>query len=253
MSGPGQPLPPRLLEAFAAAAANCSPAAPVPGGKTFPFPQPSQAGIVSGAASLNDGFVAANMTALTSGGIPPYGVDMNGILFLISSWAAYLGAGQIPAYDATLQTFMSGYALGARIQQAADNTATWVSIVSGNMTNPDTGGAGWVSSKTLYNNTTSATAGTISNLVLPGPSDYILDYDLTTAGGNVVIAGVVAQRNNQKLTFRKKDSTANVLTIGALVGATGNQLQAVGDLIVGVQYSAYTILFNSTLNAWVPV
>jgi hypothetical protein len=244
----GQAQPPRLVEPFAKNATNCTPSAPVVGGKTFPFPQPSQISVLSGAASLDDGFVPLNMTDPASGGVPPFGVDMNGILFYLSSWCAYLGAGQLPQYDATLQTFMGGYAQGAVLSKAAAPWETWTSIVDGNMTNPDTGGAGWVSSRTLYNSS-SQTAGTHADFVLPGPSDYILDIDCTA--GNVNINGLVAQRNGQSLTIRKSDATANVLTVAVGVGTVGNQVQYVGDVGLAQQYASVTILKNSTLNAWV--
>src|SRR5271170_632129 len=146
----GQAQPPRLLEPFAKNATECTPEEPVAGGKTVPFPQPSQISVLSGAASLDDGFVPLNMTDPTSGGVPPFGVDMNGILFYISSWAAYFAAGQLPQYDATLQTFMAGYAVGSVLSKAAAPWETWTSIVDGNMTDPDTGGVGWVSSSPLY-------------------------------------------------------------------------------------------------------
>jgi hypothetical protein len=250
----GQAQPPRLVEPFAKNATACTPEAPVAGGKTFPFPQPSQVSILSGAASLDDGFVPLNMTDPTAGGVPPFGVDMNGILFYLSSWCAYFAAGQLPFYDAALQTFMTGYAIGSVLAQVANPAARWTSIVDGNMTDPDTGGAGWVSSVPLYA-TAAPTAGTHSNTVPPTPSDMLLDYDCTA--GNITLAGFVGQRNGQRLTLRKTDATANVLTIAALVGTAGNQLQAVGDYALGQQYADVTIQFNQAINsnvgAWVVV
>ena len=250
----GQAQPPRLVEPFAVNATDCTQAAPIAGGKTFPFPVASQQSVLNGAASLNDGFVPLNMTDPTAGGVPPFGIDMNGILFIVSSWAAFFAAGQYPTYDATLQTAMGGYASGARIQQAANPAAFWTSIVNGNMTDPDTGGAGWVSSVTLYAASAPA-AGTYANTVPPTPSDMLLDYDCTA--GNITLQGFVGQRNGQKLTLRKTDATANVLTVAALVGAAGNQLQAVGDYALGQQYADVTIQWNQAINsnvgAWVVV
>lgn len=244
----GQAQPPRLLEPFAKNATECTPSAPVAGGKTFPFPQTSQITVLSGAASLDDGFVPLNMTDPTSGGVPPFGVDMNGILFYLSSWCAYFAAGQLPFYDATLQTFMGGYAQGAVLAQAADPYQTWTSLVDANMTDPDTGGAGWISSVPLYASS-APSAGTYPDNVLLGPSDYILDYDCTA--GNINLNGFVAQRDGQELVIRKKDATANVLTVAALVGSAGNQVQYFADSGLAQQYSYVTIRFNETLNAWV--
>lgn len=244
----GQAQPPRLVEPFAKNAPICTPAAPVVGGKTFPFPQPSQVLIVGGAASLDDGFGPLNMTDPAASGVPPFGIDMNGIMFYLSSWCAYLAAGQLPQYDATLQTFMGGYAQGAVLSQAAAPWETWTSVVDGNMTDPDTGGAGWVSSVPLYASST-PTAGTHTDNVIPGASDYVLDYDCTA--GNINLNGFVAQRDGQTLTVRKKDATANVLTITALAGSAGNQVQYFGDATLANQYAFLTFQHNATLNAWV--
>jgi hypothetical protein len=134
----GQPTPPRLVEAFAVNAGF--------GYITFPFPAASQISTTPGAASLEDGFPPLCFLDPADGGVLPSGADFNGILNLISSWAAFLGAGQIPAYDATLQAAMGGYKIGARVAQATNTNAVWISTVDANVTNPDTGGAGWLSS-----------------------------------------------------------------------------------------------------------
>lgn len=250
----GQAQPPRLLEPFAKNAPTCTPEAPIAGGKTVPFPQPSQISVLSGAASLDDGFVPLNMTDPTAGGVPPFGVDMNGILFYLSSWCAYFAAGQLPFYDATLQAFMGGYAQGAVLAQAAAPWATWTSLVAANTTDPDTGGAGWVSSVPLYASSAPA-AGTYLDNVPPTVSDMLLDYDCTA--GNINLGGFVAQRDGQRLTIRKTDASANVLTVTTGTGTAGNQLQAVGDIALAQQYADVTIRFqkeiNSNVGAWVLV
>jgi hypothetical protein len=248
----GQPTPPRILEAFAKNATDCTPAAPVAGGRTNPFPEASQITITGGAASLNDGFPPLTMTDPAAGGIPPYGVDMNGILYLLSSWIAYLAAGQLPEYDATLQTAMTGYAVGAKLSQAANPAALWTNIVAGNVTDPDTGGAGWVSSVAL--NTTSApTAGTHNDVALSTPSDEI--HDVSTAAGNIVTTGFVPGRNGQRLTITKTSSDTNTYTLSSLTGsAAGHQIRCpAGGILLVRQYDYVTIEFNSTVNAWVQV
>lgn len=248
----GQALPPRLLEPFAKNATNCSPAAPVAGGKTYPFPQASQISVTGGAASLDDGFVPLNMTSPAAGGIPPFGVDMNGILFYLSSWVAYLAAGQLPFYDATLQTFMSGYAIGTVLAQAASPYETWTSIVDGNMTDPDTGGAGWVSSVPL-NETLAPAAGTTNDIALANGSDQILDVN--TGAGNSTLTGFIPKRDGQRLTVTKTSSDANTCTLASLTGsAAGHQIRCpAGGILLARQYDYVTIQFNATVNAWVQV
>lgn len=243
----GQPTPPRIVEPFANSAPACTQAAPVPGGKTFPFPVASQISVLNGAASLNDGFVPLNM--LPVGGVPPFGIDMNGILYILSSWAAFFAAGQYPAYDATLQTAMGGYAQGARVQQAANPLAFWTSAVNANMTDPDTGGAGWISSTPLYSSV--ALTG-VNNVVLPGPSDYIID--VSASGGAITYTGFVAQRDGQKITFRKSDSSANAVDFTGSSGSStaANQMQIV-SIGLPIQYATLTIQYNSTLARWIQI
>lgn len=243
----GQPTPPRLVEPFANSAPECTQAAPVAGGKTFPLPVPSQITTLNGAASLTDGFPALTMT--DPGGTPPFGIDMNGILFVLSSWAAFFAAGQYPAYDATLQTAMGGYAEGARVQQAANPLAFWTSAVSGNTTDPDTGGAGWISSTALYS---SAALTGVNNVVLPGPSDYLID--VSASGGAITYTGFVAQRDGQKVTFRKSDSSANAVDFTGSSGSStaANQMQIV-SISLPIQYATLTIQYNATLARWVQI
>jgi hypothetical protein len=248
---PGQPNPPVLVEAFALNAPNSSPAAPVAGGKTVPFPAASQIAITPGAASLNDGFPPLTMTAPSAGGIPPFGEDMNGILYVLSAHIASLNAGQLYPFSATLAAAMGGYLPGARVAQAVDVLAQWINLVAGNSTNPDTaaplGSTGWISSKPL--NVVVAVGG--NDIVLPGGSDYI--YDVNAAGGAINITGFIPQRDGQKLTIRKVDASANVVTLQSLTGsAAGHQLQIIaGGIGLALQYMAVTPQFNATVNAWV--
>lgn len=239
---PGQPTPPRIVEAFAINAGGAF--------ITAPFPVASQIGVTPGAASLNDGFVPLNMTPIAGGGIPPFGKDMNGILFLISSWTAFIAAGQLPVFDGTLAADMSGYAIGAETQQAADPTARWINTLNGNASDPDTGTPGtaaWASSKPLQD---TVTAGG-NDIVLPGPSDYVYDVDATA--GAINITGFVHQRDGQRLTIRKIDSSGNAVTLASLTGsAAGNQLEIVaGGISLPLQYMAVTIMFNSSVGKWV--
>lgn len=249
MSG-GQPVPPVLVEAFAISAPDCTAGAPVAGGKTAPFPVPSQTGTVNGAASLNDGFPPLTMTNLGTGGVPPFGCDANGILYLLSAHVAALNAGQPYLWSSTLSTAMGGYAAGAVVQQAADPNAFWVNTVAGNTANPDSGtpgASGWWSTKALN---TVVTAGG-NDIVLPGASDYI--YDFNAAGGALNVTGFIPQRDGQRLTCRKVDSSGNNISFASLTGsAAGHQLQIpTAGLALALQYSALTFRFNSTVNAWV--
>lgn len=251
----GQPTPPVLVAAFANDAPDSAPGpTPIPGGKTNPFPVTSQIGIVNGAASLADGFVPANMTDPTAGGVPPFGVDTNGILFLLSSHIAALQAGQWYEWSSVLEAALSdGYKVGAVVQQSADPNAFWINTVDGNTANPDSGTAGasgWWSTKPLHTSI-APTTGTHNDVVLPGASDYCHDVDCTA--GAITITGFVAQRDGQRLTIRKVDSSGNALTLSSLTGsAAGNQFQIIAaGLSLPLQYMAVTLRYVTAITKWV--
>jgi hypothetical protein len=106
------------------------------------IPTASQIGVTPGAASLTDGFPPLTRTPIAAGGVPPSGQDMNGILNLISANTMWENAGGFYPYDATFSTAIGGYPKGAILAKATNN-GLWLSTVDNNVTNPDTGGAGW--------------------------------------------------------------------------------------------------------------
>lgn len=237
----GQPTPPRLLQAFATNAIGDD--------ITNPIPQPSQFTIDPGAASLNDGFPPLCFTDTASGGQLPSGADFNGILFMATAPCAYLMAGQRPVFDATLAAFMGGYAVGATLAQTANSAATWVNLVDGNTTDPDAGGAGWVSSTPIY----SAAALTgLNDVVLPGVSDYIIDVDCTA--GAKAFTGFVAQREAQRVTLRKSDVSGNGLSVLSENGGSlaAHRCQVVApSLGAPLRYMDFTIQYVTALSRWI--
>jgi hypothetical protein len=80
------------------------------------------------------------MTAITSGGVPPYGQDMNGALFLDSSNLLPLIAGQFYQYNSGFVATIGGYSLGAVLLDGSTDQL-YINESAGNMTNP-TGGGG---------------------------------------------------------------------------------------------------------------
>lgn len=112
-------------------------------GKTNPIPVPSQIPITPGAASFTDGFPPLCATPVTSGGIPPSKADMDGILFMLSGVDRWVSAGAGFPYSSVYQTAIGGYPKGSRVLRAAGN-GYWISTTDNNVTDPDTGGAGWV-------------------------------------------------------------------------------------------------------------
>jgi hypothetical protein len=108
------------------------------------IPVASQIGVNPGFASFTDGFVPLNGTPVSAGGVPPFEQDLNGILLAITNWNRWQNAGGPIPYDATFQTAISGYPLGAIVASATSFGVQWLSSADANVTNPDAGGAGWI-------------------------------------------------------------------------------------------------------------
>lgn len=107
------------------------------------IPVASQIGITPGAASYTDGFPPATRTPIAAGGVPPYGVDFNGILNAITAQNQWENAGGHYPFDAAFAASIGGYPKGALLARVGYD-GFWVSSVDNNSTNPDTGGAGWL-------------------------------------------------------------------------------------------------------------
>lgn len=107
------------------------------------IPVQSQIGITPGAASYTDGFPPLTMMAVSAGGVPPSGLDFNGLLYEMSSTDVWFNAGGGFPYNSAFATAVGGYPKGARVLRA-DGSAYWFNTVDSNMSNPDTGGAGWI-------------------------------------------------------------------------------------------------------------
>lgn len=105
-------------------------------------PQASQIGINDGWASLVDGFPPLNFQPLGSGGVPPFGQDMNGLLNQITLWSRWQAAGALPQFDASFSTNIGGYPRGA-ILGATVLQGCWLCLVDDNTVNPDTAPSAW--------------------------------------------------------------------------------------------------------------
>lgn len=112
------------------------------------IPAASQVGIVAGKASLTDGFPPLTRTPLSAGGVPPSGLDMNGILYEMSAVIRWANAGGGYAYDGTFaaDSNVGGYPKGARVMRS-DGLGYWFNTVENNTTDPEVAGAdaaGWL-------------------------------------------------------------------------------------------------------------
>lgn len=108
------------------------------------IPEASQIGITNGAASLTDGFPPLCFQPEAAGGTAFWGADNNGILQQITSWNQWQQAGGPIKYDATFSAAVGGYPAGAILSSASIVGQFWISTVDNNTSDPDTGGANWL-------------------------------------------------------------------------------------------------------------
>ncbi len=102
-----------------------------------PVPEASQIGIQNGAASLTDGFPPLCFTPVSSGGVPPFGEDFNGILNQITAWNQWQSAGGPVVFDGVFAAAIGGYPSGAILQSAVYDGLLWRSTADDNTTDPD--------------------------------------------------------------------------------------------------------------------
>ena len=122
--------PRRLSRPFASAAGS---------GFVRQVPLAAQPG---GAASYEQGFPPETFQPVASGGVPPSGADMNGVLQDVSANAMAYAAGMFAQYDSFYANAIGGYPQGAVLAGTTLGTL-WQSTVDNNLSNPDAGGANW--------------------------------------------------------------------------------------------------------------
>ena len=98
-------------------------------------------------ASYEAGFPPVTMIPIEANGIPPRGVDFNGILYAISSNIQNWNAGVQMKFNSDFCTAIGGYPLGA-VLQSNDGKTAYVSAIESNTgdfnTNPELIGTDWI-------------------------------------------------------------------------------------------------------------
>jgi len=93
-------------------------------------------------ATYSVGFPQITMTPKSAGGLPPFGRDMNGILYDTTTILQYNQAGGRYPFDSAFSTAIGGYAKGAVVQRA-DLLGSWVSQANNNTTSPEGASTLW--------------------------------------------------------------------------------------------------------------
>lgn len=148
----------------------------------------------AGKASLNVGFPPLTRTALDDGGIPPDGLDMNGILYLMSLINRWQSASGSFVYDSTFanDTNVAGYPKGAVLLRA-DGTGFWLNQTDANTTNPDTGGANWQPINNVGTAIVTTTGGNVTMTALQYARDVIVVSGALTSNTNIIFPNIVKQ------------------------------------------------------------
>lgn len=116
---------------------------------------PLNADRVNGRAGYDEGFPPINMTAVSAGGIPPYGQDMNGILYDLSAAIQYAQSGVAFPFNQDFATAIGGYEIGAIVSDASNKSLLWINGTASNTTFP----TGWT--RFSFKNSTETIQGTI--------------------------------------------------------------------------------------------
>lgn len=209
----GQPIPPRITEAFGVNADV--------GTITLPIPLTTPTG---GAASFDKGFTSVNMTPEVAGGIPPFGQDFNGILYMLSSMAAYQQAGQPFLFDAAIAAAIGGYKAGT-ILGMSDGSGTWINGVDGNTTDPDNDGtaSGWGPNGNGTNVSPVITGLTGGSLVLL-PSQWRRQF--------IILEGALTSNLTIQFPPIGRPTYFINLTTGAFTVSVGSNIQSAPYVVV---------------------
>jgi hypothetical protein len=194
------------------------------------IPVPSQIPITDGAASYTDGFPPLTMQNKDSGGLPPDGEDMNGILYALSALIRWANAGAGFNYDSTFATDgdVGGYPAGAMVLRT-DEVGYWLNTTDDNTSDPEAGGAGWVPA---FTNGISAVTMTGSNVTLTSlqAGKPIIAITGTLSGNlNLVFPNTVQQwlvvngtTGAYTITAKTSAGTGVVVTQGAVTAVYGD-------------------------------
>ncbi len=235
------------------------------------IPTESQVGIVAGAASLTDGFPPLTRTPIAAGGVPPSGLDMNGVLYELSAVIRWLSAGGGYPYDPAFanDTNVGGYPKGARVMRS-DGLGYWFNMADNNVTDPEdaaAAAAGWVPDFTAG---AAAVTMTSANVILTaaqyGKSIITITGTLTANLNlifpNIVGEWVVVNSTTGPYTITCKTAAGTGVIVNsaqALVGDATNIYSAVNDAIssmgelianAGGTADALTATFSPAPRVW---
>ena len=103
------------------------------------IPTTRNGGMPQEGATYADGFPSITMTPISTGGKPPSGKDMNGVLYEISAHTVWQNQGGRYRFDQAFCNTIGGYSKGAVLINDTLDTV-YISLVDANTHNPNNGG-----------------------------------------------------------------------------------------------------------------
>ena len=193
-------------------------------------------------ASYEAGFPTITMIPTEANGIPPRGVDFNGILYALSSNIQNWNAGVQMKFNSDFCTAIGGYPRGA-VLQANDNSASYVSAIDNNTGdfngNPELIGTDWLLYGGGGNSIRFAVAGGSSDIITVTYENPVTEL----TDGMIVCFQATAANVTTTPSFNPDGLGAVTIVKGA------NQPLSEGD-ISGAGYLAI-LQYSATWQKWV--
>lgn len=152
-------------------------------------------------ATYQDGFPPVTMLNEDAGGLPPKGLDFNGIFYELSSPIAHYCRGDRIQFDANYAAAIGGYAKGW-VVASNDYQKDYISLVDNNLADPNGTNTTWAvyAGQGSVPTATSTTTGTVK--LVNSLASAATDAALTAAQGKVIadsFASLKASNGYQKL------------------------------------------------------
>lgn len=178
-------------------------------------------------ATYQEGFPLVTMLNEDAGGLPPKGLDFNGIFYELSSPIAHYCRGDRIQFDATYAVAIGGYAKGW-VVASNDYQKDYISLVDNNLADPNGTNTTWAvyagqGSVPLATSTTTGTVKLVNNLL-----STATDAALTAAQGKFLNDGLSAKLNTSQAlgvgqTWQNLTSSRNLNT--TYTNNTGKPIQ----------------------------
>ena len=210
------------------------------GGGKNTIPVASQIGVTDGAASWTDGFPPLTRTPKVAGGVPPAGLDMNGVLNATSAICRWTVTGAGYTYDSTFaaDANIGGYPKSARVART-DGEGYWINTTDGNTTDPEAGGAGWYPDFTVGATSITMSSSNVTLTPLQYGKQVIIITGTLSANVNLIFPALVAQwtvinNTSGNYTITCKTASGTGVVVAGVRGIVGDGTNitcppAVGD------------------------